>query len=122
MQLLGLVGNVRDTRLSLTLPYPLIPVHKFSTIAAFAVLAPPRSSFFSGTDLTDWRGPLAPENPWKPRPDGPRRLPLRSILRNEHPVVSTLSQRLVLRVRAGRLCDQNAAPKSAYIPRHGRCR
>jgi cytochrome c oxidase subunit I len=65
MHYLGLVGNVRrysafvDDYLA-----PLIPVHKFITIAALLTGAA-QLIFFWNLAWSRFRGPIAPENPWE---------------------------------------------------------
>jgi len=65
MHYLGLVGNVRrysafvDDYLA-----PLIPVHKFITIAALLTGAA-QLIFFWNLIWSRFRGPIAPENPWE---------------------------------------------------------
>ena len=65
MHYLGLVGNVRrysafvDDYLA-----PLIPVHKFITIAALLTGAA-QLIFFGNLIWSRFRGPIAPENPWE---------------------------------------------------------
>jgi cytochrome c oxidase subunit 1 len=65
MHYLGLAGNVRRYA-SFTDDYlvPLIPVHKFITIAALLTGAA-QLIFLYNLIHTRWWGPLAPDNPWE---------------------------------------------------------
>jgi cytochrome c oxidase subunit 1 len=65
MHYLGIAGNVRRYA-SFTDDYlvPLIPVHKFITIAALLTGAA-QFIFLYNLIHTRWWGPLAPENPWE---------------------------------------------------------
>jgi cytochrome c oxidase subunit 1 len=65
MHYLGLVGNVR--RYSAFVDdylLPLIPVHKFITIAAL-ITGAAQLIFFWNLFWSRVRGPIAPENPWE---------------------------------------------------------